>query len=178
VLNAAFTAGEISKRYLAVVRGWPPADFEVDHPLTRIEDPYAGPAGSAPAQTARTQVSRVATAELAVRVDRYPSSRYALVAACPLTGRRHQLRRHLRHANHPIIGDTTYGQGRHNRLFRERFGIHRLLLAAVSMTLRHPRSGAPLTLSAPPAADFLAATRALGWEDAAVLAAAAGQPIP
>ena len=107
--------------------------------------------------------TRLATAELAVRVDRYPTSRYALVLLEPHSGRRHQLRRHLKHIDHPIVGDTSYGQGRHNRLFRERYQCRRLLLAAIELTLAHPLSGAPLTLSAAPAPDFAAIAAALGW---------------
>jgi tRNA pseudouridine65 synthase len=96
-------------------------------------------------------------------------SRYALVALEPDSGRRHQLRRHLKHAGHPIIGDTTYGQGRHNRFFRSRFQNERLLLAAVRLTLPHPRSGLPLSIESPPAADFARVATALGWPDLASL---------
>ena len=60
------------------------------------------------------------------------------------TGRRHQLRRHLAHVSHPIIGDSTYGKGRHNRLFAELFGVQRLLLACVRLEFAHPVTGAPL----------------------------------
>jgi tRNA pseudouridine65 synthase len=81
----------------------------------------------------------------------------------PLTGRRHQLRRHMKHIAHPIIGDATHGKGRHNRLFQDLFGCHRLLLAATEMHLKHPASGEPLTLRAPLAEDFAQVLRALGW---------------
>lgn len=67
--------------------------------------------------------------------------RYALLRLEPATGRRHQLRRHLKHISHPIVGDATYGKGRHNRLFQELFGCRRLLLACVELRLRHPVSG-------------------------------------
>ncbi len=73
------------------------------------------------AKPCRTTYRTLATVELPVRVDRYPTSRYALVELEPDTGRRHQLRRHLAHLSHPIIGDSTYGKGRHNRLFAERY---------------------------------------------------------
>jgi tRNA pseudouridine65 synthase len=105
----------------------------------------------AEAQPALTRYRRLALAELPCRVDRYPTSRYALVELEPETGRRHQLRRHLKHIAHPIIGDATYGKGRHNRLFQTLFGSHRLLLAIVR-------------IDAAPAADFAAVMRALGWD--------------
>jgi tRNA pseudouridine65 synthase len=174
-LATAFEEGRIRKRYLAIVRGWPAEELDIDYPLTRVEDGYAGRSVAGAPQPARTWLGCIATAELAVRVDRYPSSRYALVALEPSTGRRHQLRRHLKHVGHPIIGDTSYGQGRHNRLFRERFGCARLLLAAVSVRLAHPRSGEPLAIGAAPAADFGAAATALGWQDC-LAAAAPGSP--
>jgi tRNA pseudouridine65 synthase len=157
-LAAAFEAGEVAKRYLAIVRGWPAEALTIDHALSRLEEDAPGAA-----RPARTHLTRLATAELPLRVDRYPTSRYALVELEPLSGRRHQLRRHLRHADHPIIGDTTYGQGRHNRLFRERFGSTRLLLHALSLRLRHPLTGEWLSIVAPPPADFAAVATALGW---------------
>jgi len=160
-LAAAFEAGAVEKRYLAIVRGWPPAELEIDHPLSR-RDEDAGSGAPGPARAALTRLTLLATTELPLRVDRYPTSRYALVALEPRTGRRHQLRRHLRHVHHPIIGDTTYGQGRHNRVFRERYGCARLLLHACSVRLAHPLSGAPLEIRAPPPADFAAVAAALG----------------
>jgi tRNA pseudouridine65 synthase len=161
-LAAAFEAGEVTKRYLAIVRGWPPPTQLIDHALSRLEDDGAGPVAG-PARAAQTALTTLATAELAVRVDRYPTSRYALVALEPRTGRRHQLRRHLSHVHHPIVGDTTYGQGRHNRLFRDRFGSSRLLLHAQSLGLVHPVTGTPLVIHAAPPPDFAAVAGALGF---------------
>ena len=113
------------------------------------------------AQAAATRYRRLATAECAVAVDKYPTSRYALLALEPLTGRRHQLRRHLKYISHPIIGDSTYGKGRHNRFFQQAFGCQRMLLASVSLGLTHPASGQPLTLIAPLADDFMNVLTAL-----------------
>lgn len=157
MLAASFASGAVRKRYLAVVRGWPPPSLTIDHPLARLDDEAVGPA-----RAAVTRVERLATTELPVRVDRYPTSRYALVALEPESGRRHQLRRHLKHAGHSIIGDTTYGQGRHNRLFRERFGSTRLLLHAAALRLEHPLDGTPLVIEAALPADFADAVDACG----------------
>ena len=171
-VSAAFERGAITKRYLAIVRGWPPPTLKIDHPLTRLHDAYEPGEPPDGLQPAVTHVTRLATAELPVCVDRYPVSRYALVALAPDSGRRHQLRRHLKHAGHPIIGDTTYGQGRHNRLFRSRFANERLLLAAIALSLEHPRTGRLLRIAAPPAADFARVAAALGWSDLVALDAA------
>ena len=164
-LSDQFEAQRVDKTYLAVVRGHPPEAGRIDHALTRQYDDYEfrNPASIAAAQDAITDYRRLATVELAQRVDRYPTSRYALLELKPQTGRRHQLRRHLKHLAHPIIGDATYGKGRHNRLFQELFGCHRLLLACLEMRLTHPVSGLPLELRAPLAADFSDVLGKLGW---------------
>lgn len=168
-LGNAFETRQVGKRYLAVVRGHPAAAGLIDHPLARRYDEAERiPAGASDApQSALTRYRRLATAELPYAVDRYPTSRYALLELNPETGRRHQLRRHLKHVAHPIIGDATYGKGRHNRLFREVFGSGRLLLACVELTLAHPHSGAPLVLRAAPDGDFAAVLDRLGWGEAA-----------
>jgi len=85
------------------------------------------------------------------------------VELTPLTGRRHQLRRHMKHIAHPIVGDATHGKGRHNRLFQELYGCRRMLLAAVRLGFRHPDDGREVILSAPPSPDFADCIRQLGW---------------
>jgi len=110
-----------------------------------------------------TRFRRLAATELPHAVDRYPTSRYALLELVPETGRRHQIRRHLKHIAHPVIGDATYGKGRHNRLFGRLFGCERLLLACIELRIRHPDSGMPLVLAAPLAQDFARVADALGW---------------
>jgi tRNA pseudouridine65 synthase len=164
-LSGQFARGEVAKTYLAVVRGHPPEAGVIDHPLTPRPDAHAGLAGDRAPQPARTRYRRLAATELPYRVDRYPSSRYALVALYPDTGRRHQLRRHLKHIAHPIIGDATHGKGRHNRLFQDLFDSRRLLLAALELRLFHPVTGTPLCLSAPLATEFQAVLARLGWSD-------------
>jgi tRNA pseudouridine65 synthase len=168
-LGEQFEAQAVDKTYLAIVRGHPAAAGRIEHALTRQYDDYEfRHAPSAPAaQDALTDYRTLARCELPYRVDRYPSSRYALLELKPQTGRRHQLRRHLKHLAHPIIGDATYGKGRHNRLFQELFGSQRLLLACLEMRLTHPRSGLPLTLRAPLAPDFADLLRQLGWGELA-----------
>lgn len=161
-LAAQFADGSVRKKYLAIVRGWPAAEGCIDHPLDPVQDGVLGARDGGPRE-ARSTYRTLATVELPVRVDRYPTSRYALLELEPLTGRRHQLRRHLAHARHPIVGDSTYGKGRHNRLFRERYGSQRLLLACTELAFRHPGSGEALVVRAPLAAEFAAVVRALGW---------------
>jgi tRNA pseudouridine65 synthase len=173
-LGDAIRAHAVQRTYLAVVRGRIDRAATIDHPLELRRDPaerLAGPGRDRaarrddPVQPAVTRYRPLATAELPHRVDRYATSRYSLLQLEPLSGRRHQLRRHLAHASHPIVGDTTYGNGRHNRLFRQLFASERLLLACVELQLAHPATGEPLTVTAPLAADFAAVVAALGWRE-------------
>lgn len=167
-LGMQFEAQTVGKRYLAVVRGHPQESGSIDHALSRLVDDqeWQGERMAREAQAALTHYRRLATVELPVAVDRYPSSRYALVELEPQTGRQHQLRRHMKHISHPIIGDATYGKGRHNRFFAEHFGVRRLLLACVELTLTHPMTGAPLKLEAPLEEDFARLIQTLGWAEA------------
>lgn len=173
-LTAAFTARAVEKRYLAVVRGHPDGSGRIDYPLVEVLDRFGDRLVSPdrPPQPAVTDYRRLATVELPEPVGRYATARYALLELTPLTGRKHQLRRHLKHIFHPIVGDTTYGDGRHNRFFRTRFGCARLLLAATRLTFDHPHTGMRMDLAAGPGADFRAVTDALGWS--ADVAAARG----
>lgn len=168
MVGGQFERQEVAKTYLAVVRGHPPESGHIDHALSRRRDDaeWVGKDASDEAQPAVTDFRRLATCELPHAVDRYPTSRYALVELYPQTGRRHQLRRHLKHIAHPIIGDATFGKGRHNRLFQELFGSARMLLACTRLQLQHP-DGSPLDIMAPPDDDFARVLAALGWQDAA-----------
>ena len=166
-LGARFMSHEVEKTYLAVVRGVPAASGCIEHALTRrLDEPGRRTRRAAgEPQPATTRFRRLDECELPCEVDRYPSARYSLLEVSPLHGRRHQIRRHLKHAAHPVIGDSTYGKGRHNRFFAQHFGCHRLLLACVRMRLRHPLDETPLELVAPPAADFADVAARLGWSE-------------
>ena len=166
-LGKQFEAGTVNKKYLAVVRGHPPEAGEINHPLSRQRDDreWKGDRSSDAAQAALTRYRRLATIELPVAVDRYASSRYALVEAEPLTGRRHQIRRHLKHIAHPIIGDATHGKGIHNRFFAEHFNCPRMLLACTSLTFNHPASDKRLQIKTPVSGCFAATLAQLGWDE-------------
>lgn len=139
-------ARTVGKRYLAVARGFTEAAGRIDYPLS-TGDRRAD-------QLACTDYRRLGTLELPIPIGRYPSARYSLLSVWPRTGRTHQIRRHFKHIFHPLIGDTTYGEGRHNRLFRIEFACHRLLLHAVEMTLQHPWGAQNLSLHAGLSGEF------------------------
>lgn len=153
-LGKALMAGEVSKTYLAMVRGWIPEEGFIDHPLRDEPEDKRLKDEPQPLREARTRYRRLATTEIPVQIEGHPTSRYSLVALYPETGRKHQLRRHMKHISHPIIGDAYHGRGRHNRYFAERFGQGRLMLAATGIAFLHPVTGVRLQLSAEPEASF------------------------
>ena len=148
-------AGEVGKTYLALVRGWPVEQGVIDHPLREHATDRRCKDEPQPVRDALTHFRRLATTEIPVQVEGYPQSRYSLLALSPQTGRKHQLRRHMQHISHPIIGDTNYGRTRHNKYFAERFGGSRLMLAATELAFRHPRTGQPLVLQSLPEHNFM-----------------------
>lgn len=162
-----FEQNAVLKHYLAVVRGWPAETGVIDHALSRqLDEMEHRPDTPAEAQPALTRFTRLATIELPIPVDRYPASRYALLRVLPETGRRHQIRRHLKHIAHPVIGDATHGKGVHNRMFAERYDCRRMLLMCEAMTLQHPVTGLALSLRAGLDEAFTRVIQAFGWQDA------------
>jgi len=161
----AFDSDAVRKTYLAVVRGVTAEEAVIDYPLQELFDRYAanGDKGGE-AKEAVTTFRRLAMVELPFPAGKFPTVRYSLLEVRPRTGRRHQIRRHLKHIFHPIIGDTTYGEGRHNRLFRDQLGCSRMLLHAAELTLPHPWSGETVTITAPLDEDFADLIRRLGWQ--------------
>ena len=142
-LGEQFMGRHVRKHYLAVVRGWP-------EPETGLID-YALPGSreSGPRREARTHYQRLATIEVPIALGRYPQQRYALLLASPESGRFRQIRKHLAHIHHPVIGDCQHGRGDHNRLYKQHFGCHRMLLHAWQLQLAHPLDGRPLLIEAP-----------------------------
>ena len=155
-LGRTLMSHEVEKTYWAICRGWPAeAEFVVDHDLD------GGP-GKPQKKPAITRFRRLATAEIDVPSAGFSTSRYAWLEASPQTGRFRQIRRHLKHLSHHLIGDTSHGDGRHNRAFRM-MGIHRMLLHARALAFAHPATGEPLRVEAPVDDEF---ARALALFDA------------
>ncbi len=150
LMGRAFEQQAVKKLYLGLVRGVPPSTLVIDHPVPSREE------RSSPRVSARTSI------ELAERFGRY-----CLITARPETGRLHQIRRHLKHISCPLLGDVRYGKGEHNRLFRERFGLHRLFLHAQAIDFAHPTTGLVLRIEAPLPEELksiLEQLRATKWE--------------
>lgn len=137
-LGMQFEAGQVQKTYLALVRGWPQSQH-IDYPLQTLDALTAKKCGEH--QEAHSRLRLLARHELPIANARHATSRYALVALRPETGRRHQLRRHMKHIFHPIIGDTSYGDLRQNRAFAAWCGVNRLWLHASGLAFVHPAGG-------------------------------------
>ena len=155
-LGKQFMTREVEKHYLAICRGWPEDAFTIDYDLD------GGP-GKPEKKSAITEFKRLATAEIEVASAQHESSRYALMLCTPYTGRFRQIRRHLKHVFHHLIGDTSHGDGRHNRTFRM-MGVHRMLLHAWQLSFQHPISGERMKILASWDVEFEKAMQKLGWQ--------------
>ena len=148
-----FREHQIAKTYLALVRGYGPGQLSIDHELSDDADDYAGIKAGGDAKEALTHVKCLNQFEIPLEVDRYPTTRLSLMQCEPITGRKHQIRRHLKHIGHPIVGDSRHGKGLLNRACEGYFGVGRLWLACTQMVLAR-RDGSELVIDAGLAADF------------------------
>jgi tRNA pseudouridine65 synthase len=149
-LASAFEEGRVEKSYLALVRGMAPDGGTIDYPIQKKE---GGP--------------RVPAVTNFRCLGRSPVDRCSLVLALPQTGRLHQIRRHLRHIDHPLVGDVQHGSGVINRHYRATYDLHRLALHARTLSFPHPVGGSPVTVTAPVPEDLAEPLRKLGlWEAA------------
>lgn len=150
LLSQQFENHQIKKRYHAISRGWLEGEAELNYPLTEELDKLADKhATKIPEpKPAVTCYRGLASCEMPVAVGRYPSARYSLVELEPCTGRKHQLRRHLAHLRHPIIGDTKHGDLRQNRAAATHFGCRHLMLHASRLEMSHPVTGESMVFNA------------------------------
>lgn len=145
LLQRSLASADTEKIYLALVRGVPMTDMVCTQPL-------ANRAGDGqPACTHFTVLKRF--------------GKCALLSARLMTGRYHQIRRHLNHLRLHVAGDSVRGKARFNRFFRTHHGLHRLFLHATRLTFQHPIRGDRLTMRDPLPAELLAVLRGIpGFE--------------
>jgi tRNA pseudouridine65 synthase len=155
-LQKQFSDNQISKNYLAIVRGYTPDSENIDYPLRKENGTL---------QEAFTSYTTLKRAEIAVPLGKHNTSRYSLIDVRPTTGRMHQIRKHLSHVNHPIIGDTTHGCNKQNKLFREKWAMTTLLLHASSLSFNHPVTGSLIRIVAPVNAEFVRVVGLMGWAE-------------
>lgn len=156
ICQQLFVENQIQKKYLAMVRGFLSGSGTIDYPLKPLWDKKADfiAQQGRQAKEAITHYRCLQTVEIPVPMGKHATSRYSLLEVMPKTGRQRQIRRHMKHIFHPIIGDTAHGDGKHNQLFRERFSCHRLMLHAQELQFLHPVTKVETVISTEPPASF------------------------
>ncbi|GAB5551669.1 MAG: tRNA pseudouridine(65) synthase TruC [Saprospiraceae bacterium] len=149
-LQAQFREQQVEKVYHAIVRGFIDAQGEIDYPLTN----------EGKTQDAQTAYHLLEQLEVPVPFGGFKTSRYSLVELKPKHGRFHQLRKHMAHIYHPIIGDRPHGCNKQNRLWKNEFNQTRMLLHAKTLTFELPNQK-KLILDANYSPEFAAALEML-----------------
>lgn len=140
LMQQQFQEGKVKKTYHAIVRGFTPDAGEIDYPLKREDGTV---------QEAFTSFKTRARSEVPFQIGKHATSRYSLVELTPTTGRMHQLRKHMAHIFHPIIGDRPHGCNKQNRFFKNQLGMDEMMLHAVSVEFVHPATGQIISVKAP-----------------------------
>ena len=153
-MQKAFMENQVSKKYLAIVRGHTPDTEDIDYPLRKENGTL---------QDAFTSYTTLNRAELDIAFGKHPTSRYSLVEAVPTTGRMHQLRKHLSHIFHPIIGDRTHGCNKQNKLFLEQWEMTTMLLHASQLSFKHPVTNEEIRIEATLQPEFSRVMEIMGW---------------
>jgi tRNA pseudouridine65 synthase len=138
LMQMQFQEGQVEKNYHAVVRGFTPDRLEIDYPLKRDDGLV---------QDAFTAFETIKKVELELPFGQHATSRYSLVDLHPTTGRMHQLRKHMAHIFHPIIGDRPHGCNKQNKFFKEHFKMDVMLLHAIKLRFTHPGTGKLIEIS-------------------------------
>lgn len=150
LMSQQFATKQIEKTYHAIVRGYVEGEAIIDYPLVeeldKIADKFSTP--NKTAQDAITFYRGISKIEVPIKVGKFDTARFSFVELTPQTGRKHQLRRHMKHIFHPILGDSKHGDLHQNRAFTAYFGIKRLMLHASSLNIIHPLNHSPITIKA------------------------------
>lgn len=165
IVSEQFEQHQVQKSYLAVVRGYLSGEDRIDYPLKVQLDKIADKFSQEKApQVAITDYQGLATVEMPYPAGKFSSARYSLVQLFPKTGRKHQLRRHLKHLFHPIMGDTNYGDLHQNRALTAHTGCDRLFLHANQLSITHPHKLQKITINAPLDSQWQRLFSQFGWE--------------
>ena len=148
-MNAAmqtqFMDGKVSKHYLSIVRGFTADKETIDYALTRDDGKV---------QEAITHFETISKSEIELPHGKFDTSRYSLIDVAPETGRMHQIRKHMAHLRHPIIGDRPHGCNKQNKLFLEKFNMNTMMLHARQLKFTHPVSGEEVVINADVQSEF------------------------
>lgn len=164
LMSQQFEQHQLQKSYLAIVRGYLLESGRIDYPLKVQRDKIADKfSQEKEAQSAITDYQSLATVEMPYPVGKFATARYSLVQLFPQTGRKHQLRRHLKHLFHPIIGDTNYGDLHQNRAFTANTGGDRLFLHSHQLQFTHPKNLQKISINAPLDSQWQRIFRQFNW---------------
>lgn len=156
IIGKQFADRKVNKQYLAIVRGYTPSEDTIDYDLTNDRGKV---------QNAITKYKTFQHTEIPISSGRFSTSRYSLVELKPETGRMHQLRKHMSHIRHPIIGDRPHGCSKQNRFFKKEFDMMTMLLHAQSLSFNHPYTHSELIIQAPLQVEFQRMIKRLGFRD-------------
>ncbi len=161
-----FMERRVEKIYHAIFRGWLRESVTCEMPMKKYFDKRHARSVDAGDgfQEASTVFVPVKWLEVPWVNEKFPMSRYTFVKVMPRTGRYHQIRRHACYLAHPIVGDTTRGDGDHNRLWRSNRSSHRLLLHASSIKVLHPVTGLNLVIDSELPKSFAVHLVELPWK--------------
>lgn len=146
LIQTAFGNQEISKKYLAILRGYAPESGTIDYDLTK---------DNGTVQNAITHYRTLQHVEIPFPQGKFDSARFSLIEAQPETGRFHQLRKHFAHLRHPIIGDRPHGCNKQNKWWKETFEMESMMLHASELEFTHPITKQTITIKANPHAEFI-----------------------
>ncbi|MCE7071001.1 pseudouridine synthase [Dyadobacter sp. CY327] len=155
LMQQQFQEGKVEKTYHAIVRGYTPDQLDIDYPLKKEDGTI---------QEAFTSLRTLERTEVNFAIGKYPTSRYSLVELKPTTGRMHQLRKHMAHIFHPIIGDRPHGCNKQNRYFKEVLEVEEMMLHAVNIQFSNPIPDRKLSISAPYLLSFKRTLDLLGFK--------------
>jgi len=155
-LSSTFKESKVEKRYIAIVRGYTEDEGEIDYAIVNLENKT---------QEAHTKYRTLMRTEIPLAHGKHYTSRYSLVELVPSTGRYHQLRKHMAHIFHPIIGDRPHGRNKQNRLFKNEFGLKEMMLHAQCLTFLHPVLNEEVKIEASFHAEFIRMKKVLRLPD-------------
>ena len=139
LMQQQFMNSAVQKRYHAIVRGFSPDGMDIDYPLKRDDGVL---------QDAFTSFKTLQKTEMPFATGKHETSRYSFVELIPTTGRMHQLRKHMAHVFHPIIGDRPHGCNKQNKFFKEKLDMDKMLLHATELRFLHPLSNQQIVIKA------------------------------
>lgn len=154
LMQVQFANGQVKKKYHAVVRGFTDDKGEIDYPLKKEDGTV---------QEAFTSYVTLQRKEVPFAIGKHNTARYSLVELNPTTGRMHQLRKHMAHILHPIIGDRPHGCNKQNKFFKDEFQMITMSLHAMQLEFIHPVSGGIIKISAEYQPEFVRMMDLLGF---------------